>query len=181
MSIPYWQVRQKAKLTAGTNMTGRAIPRNREKCKITLSEKEAKELKIKDSKSLEQKKCKDATKKNKKPAGQVGQKQKAKKKIKSRTKKQAKKMRQLAKINKEMLGDPTSDIKELCEIQSPVCTMFATVLNHDAGRVGDQLLNRDDMTKCCPPCNGYIEEHPDFAGGRFKKRRHGAVIRPVIK
>lgn len=99
--------------------------------------------------------------------------------IRKRTTKQAKKMRQLGKINKEILGDKARDLTEPCQIKSPVCTYYATVINHDAGRVGAALLDKDNMTPCCPPCNDYIESHPGFAGGRFKKRRHGQLQRGV--
>lgn len=91
-----------------------------------------------------------------------------------RSKKMAKKMRKLGKINKELLGDSTGDLTELCEIQSPVCTRIATVLNHNEGREGDNLLDKSKMTKCCPPCNDYIEAHHEWARERgFKALRHG--------
>lgn len=94
------------------------------------------------------------------------------KRMKPRSKKMAKKMRQLGKINKELLGQ--GDLTELCEIQSPVCTRIATVLNHDEGREGDNLLDKSKMTKCCPPCNNYIESHHAWAKERgFKASRHG--------
>jgi len=97
-------------------------------------------------------------------------KKKPAKRMKKRTKKMAKKMRQLGKINKKLLQDGTVE----CGIKSPVCTFFATAVNHDAGRVGEQLLKEEDMTPCCQPCNDFIESHHAWAEARgFKKRRHG--------
>lgn len=96
------------------------------------------------------------------------------KRIKPRSKKMAKKMRKLGKINQELLGDRTGDPTELCEIQSPVCTRIATVLNHNQGRDGDNLLDKSKLSKCCPPCNDYIEKHHAWAKERgFKDQRHG--------
>lgn len=97
-----------------------------------------------------------------------------KKRMKKRSKKMAKKMRKLGQINKELLGDKTGDPTKLCEIQSPVCTRIATVVNHNQGRDGDNLLDKSKMTRCCPPCNDYIEAHHDWARERgFKVQRHG--------
>lgn len=94
------------------------------------------------------------------------------KRIKPRSKKMANKMRQLGKINKELLGQ--GDLTELCEIQSPVCTRIATVLNHNQGRQGDNLLDKSKLSKCCPLCNDYIESHHEWAKERgFKQQRHG--------
>lgn len=155
MNIPYWQQRQQMKLKGATSLPGR--PREA---------KTAQKQPIKDQ-------DKDKGSVRPKP-GQKKNSTAGKKRIKKRSKKKAKAMRQLGKINKELLGDKTSDIKLLCEIRSPVCTMFATVLNHNAGRDGDQLLNKDDLARCCPPCNDYIESHHEWARVRgFKKRRHG--------
>ena len=153
----YLQQRQALKLKAPTNLTPRNIPRNREKsCNSTGQKGKKAENGLKADKKSPVK----LPDKNKKP----------KKRIKNRTKKQAKVMRKLGKINKELLQDGTLP----CEIRSPVCTYFATVVNHNAGRVGDQALKKEDMTRCCPPCNDYIESHHEWARERgFKVRRHG--------
>lgn len=147
--ITYWQRLRQQKLGIA--------PDEEKKCKDAIDVDTPKELTDKGVEKKEGKKCKNTPKKST-----------PKKRIKPRGKKQAKKMRELAKINKEMLRDPT----EVCEIQAPGCTYFATVLNHNEGRIGDNLLDRTKMAKCCPPCNDYIEKHPDFAGGKFKKPRH---------
>jgi hypothetical protein len=60
----------------------------------------------------------------------------------------------------------------ICKIQSPVCTRISTVVNHTEGRGKDVILDVNKMEGCCPPCNGFIEEHPNFNGGQHKKPRH---------
>jgi hypothetical protein len=60
----------------------------------------------------------------------------------------------------------------ICKIQSPVCTRVSTVVNHTEGRGLDVILDADKMEGCCAPCNGYIESHPTFNGGKHKKPRH---------
>lgn len=167
-TIPYWQQRQQQKLKGTTGLEERHIPDNRKPCKITQVVDKDKELKNNSKKKPAQKKCKNTRKKS------TGK----KKRIKARSKKQVKKMRELAKINKEILGDKTRDLTEPCQIQGPTCTYYATVLNHDEGRDGANLLDKTKMTPCCPACNLWIEEHHEEARQRgFKRLRHGTIQR----
>lgn len=89
------------------------------------------------------------------------------KRIKPKSKKTAKRDRKLAKEYQKTL-DPW----DICEIQSPVCTQRATVINHNQGRGVNEVHDKSKWAKCCPPCNGYIEAHPDWAGGKFKISPH---------
>lgn len=61
------------------------------------------------------------------------------------------------KIKDDMLKE-----SNLCEIQSVVCTKKATGLQH-AKRRGVNLLNKKYLIRCCDPCNGYCEQHPQWA------------------
>lgn len=160
MNIPYWQQRQQMKLKG-------AAPTPLKKQITLLGEKKSKKDELQGSKSLKKKELKPGYQKPKKKQ----------KPIKKRNKKMAKKMRKLGKINKELLQDGTVS----CGIQSPVCTYFAKVVNHNAGRVGDQLLNKEEMVACCQPCNDYIEAHHEWAEERgFKKKRHGPTNKKII-
>lgn len=155
---PYWQQRQEIKLKGSTDLEGRKIPDNRKKVKLPEKREKAKAV----------------NQPVKKKKGKITRKTKPR----QRSPKQAKKMRELAKINKEILGDKTRDLTEPCQIQGPTCTYYATVLNHDEGRDGANLLDKTKMTPCCPACNLWIEEHHEEARQRgFKRLRHGKIER----
>jgi hypothetical protein len=75
--------------------------------------------------------------------------------------------KQLKKIYPKILQrDP------ICKIQSPVCLRVSTVVNHTKGRGINEVLDEKLMEGCCPPCNGYIESHPEFDGGKHKISPH---------
>lgn len=63
-----------------------------------------------------------------------------------------------------------------CAIKSPVCKGKSVTVNHTRGR-GANTLNEKDWEPACAPCNGYIEEHHEWARehGHKKPRHHAAT------
>jgi hypothetical protein len=56
------------------------------------------------------------------------------------------------------------ETRQVCEINSPVCTIQATCVNHKKGRKTiDLLLNKDYWQPSCRPCNNYIEQYDKWA------------------
>lgn len=61
----------------------------------------------------------------------------------------------------------------ICKIQSPECTGVATVVHHKKGRIGDQIFVVEDWMSSCPRCNGYVEDHDEWAREKgFKLNQH---------
>lgn len=143
MTKPYWQQRQEMKLKATTGM---ASPKGHTPEKKEISQPRAE-------------KQAQVPKKNVPARGKM--------KKNGRTKKLAKIMRALKKTYPAFL-----ERNPVCKIQSPVCTYHATVVNHEKGRGIKVVMNPEFWTPCCPPCNGYIEIHNEWAEKRgFKKSR----------
>lgn len=73
------------------------------------------------------------------------------------------------KIVKEMLAaDP------YCELRTPACTQKAQGLHHMKGR-GKYLLVRKYLKRACNACNGYVENHPQYA------LEHGLSVSKLAK
>lgn len=53
--------------------------------------------------------------------------------------------------------------RPVCEINSPVCTYYATCGHHVAGRIGKNLLDKSKNIPACYPCNLYVEENDAWA------------------
>jgi hypothetical protein len=86
----------------------------------------------------------------------------------SKKRKQEKKV--YNKVKKQMLTESI-----LCEIKSPVCTIFAQGLDHLQKRSPSNLTKRKNLKRACNACNTYKEDHPEWAKenghsiSRFKK------------
>lgn len=50
-----------------------------------------------------------------------------------------------------------------CAIKSPVCTYWATCVNHTNGRENERLLDEKYWEPSCHPCNNHIEEKDAWA------------------
>lgn len=60
---------------------------------------------------------------------------------------------------------------EYCVIKSPVCTHYATCINHIKGRHSiERLLDDNYWEASCFACNGYIEQYPNFHNGKHKQK-----------
>lgn len=93
-------------------------------------------------------------------------------------------VKKVAEVKKE--SDKMKDIKAIlkkeypkylktrpfCSIKSPVCSKVATVVNHTRGRGRDEILDQSSWEPSCTHCNSYIEQHPDWGGGKHKQSPH---------
>lgn len=92
--------------------------------------------------------------------------------------KRSDKMKDLMKVYKpqvtEFLSRPEN---QDCKIKMAGCTGKATQVHHSAGRLGNQLLNEDDMIPSCSHCNVIGVEVNDAEAREkgFKKTRLGKV------
>lgn len=77
--------------------------------------------------------------------------------IAKRSVKLSAKDREYKKIVKEMLEEDNR-----CELKTPNCIHIATGLHHKKRR-GINLLNRKYLLRSCDPCNGFVEQHPQYA------------------
>lgn len=50
----------------------------------------------------------------------------------------------------------------ICAINSPVCTKVTQGVNHKKGR-GKYLMDKSTWEPACNPCNGYCEDHTEWA------------------
>lgn len=58
-----------------------------------------------------------------------------------------------------------------CQIKSPVCNPNAPHHSHHVyGRVGKNYKDKNRMIWGCDPCNGYLEDHPEFAKAHGLKK-----------
>ncbi len=62
----------------------------------------------------------------------------------------------------------------LCRINSPVCTRNTQGVHHVKGKpTTELLLEKKFWLPACNPCNGYIEDHSQWAKDNgFKKPNH---------
>ncbi len=79
--------------------------------------------------------------------------------LRKRSEKTAELMKTYKPRVKAFLARPEN---EVCLILSPVCTVKATAVNHKKRR-GINLLEEKYWEPCCPRCNNWIEQHPDWA------------------
>jgi hypothetical protein len=53
--------------------------------------------------------------------------------------------------------------RNVCEINSEVCTKEATCVHHTKGRGINQILDEEYWKASCYPCNSHVETHDEFA------------------
>lgn len=51
----------------------------------------------------------------------------------------------------------------ICDANLECCTIDATTIHHQRGRIGELLTNTEYFLGLCMPCHEYIELHPEFA------------------
>jgi len=66
-----------------------------------------------------------------------------------------------------------------CEVKiKGVCTFFMSGMHHVIKRSPDNFIKRENLLRCCTPCNGWIEQNSKqakelgFVISKFKKWEH---------
>lgn len=52
---------------------------------------------------------------------------------------------------------------DMCEVKSPNCDGKMTGFNHKQKRSPNNLLDRNNLERCCNSCNTFIENNQDWA------------------
>jgi hypothetical protein len=94
--------------------------------------------------------CGDTCRRVKKP--------KKKTRIKRHSAKRSKQNTAYSKQSKEIRAE-----QPICQVKSPVCTIFSQGAHHVSGRTGDRLTDREKQIGCCNACNTYIEDNSQWA------------------
>lgn len=79
-------------------------------------------------------------------------------KIKPESKKRAGLNRQYRKLVK---GEAEKDNE--CQVKSPVCTFFMQGMHHVIKRTEGNLIDMDNLLKCCNSCNRFLEQNDAWA------------------
>lgn len=80
--------------------------------------------------------------------------------LRPRSKAKAKEIRTRAKLSPKLLHERG----DRCQVRSPVCTGEAGCM-HEVEKRSHQgsVTDPENLELSCTPCNGYIEDHPDWA------------------